>query len=66
MGTLSRLAISAPQLGHRERGLITASPAGTRSATTVMKLPSASPNGNATIAASQTTGANPTVDGGPG
>src|SRR5215471_11179416 len=54
-GTLSRFAISTPQFGHRDRGETTDTPAGTRSVTTVMKLPSASPNGNATIAGSQAT-----------
>src|SRR5437016_10309572 len=56
IGTLSRLAISTPQVGHRERGRTTDSPAGTRAVTTVMKLPSASPSGNVTIARSQPTG----------
>jgi hypothetical protein len=59
---LSRFAISAPQVGHRERGRTTDSPAGTRAVTTVMKLPNASPNGNATIAGSQATDANLTVE----
>src|SRR5205809_1044593 len=54
-GTLSLLAISTPQVGHRERGRTTDSPAGTRAVTTVMKLPSASPSGNVTIARSQPT-----------
>src|SRR5439155_6196610 len=55
IGTLSLLAISTPQMGHRERGRTTDSPAGTRAVTTVMKLPSASPSGNVTIARSQPT-----------
>ena len=46
-GTLSRLRIGAPQDGHRERGWRTDSPFGTRPATTVMKLPAASPRGSA-------------------
>src|SRR5688572_21712128 len=46
-GMLSRFAISAPQLGHRDLGRTTLSPAGTRETTTVMKLPTASPNGRA-------------------
>src|SRR5207247_8171350 len=54
-GTLSRFAISAPQRGHRDRGDTTETPAGTRSVTTVMKLPRARPNGKATIAGSQAT-----------
>src|SRR4029453_8948284 len=54
-GTLSRFAISVPHEGQRERGDTTEVPAGTRSATTVMKLPIASPKGSATIAGSQAT-----------
>src|SRR5436190_8491989 len=55
IGTLSRLAISTPQVGHRDRGWTTDSPAGTRAVTTVMKLPKARPSGNTTIARSQST-----------
>src|SRR5512132_2098832 len=55
IGTLSRLAISTPHVGHRDRGWTTDSPAGTRAVTTVMKLPRARPSGNVTIARSQCT-----------
>src|SRR5512132_1014072 len=55
IGTLSRLAISTPHVGHRDRGWTTDSPAGTRAVTTVMKLPRARPSGNTTIAMSQST-----------
>jgi hypothetical protein len=46
-GMLSRFAISVPHRGHRDLGRTTLSPAGTRETTTVMKLPTASPNGKA-------------------
>src|SRR5436305_5003849 len=60
-GMLSRLRISVPQRGHRDRGATTDSPAGTRAATTVMKLPMARPNTKAT-GASQTVGTTRTLD----
>src|SRR3954452_8744555 len=60
-GMLSRFRISAPHRGHRERGATTDSPAGTRAATTVMKLPIARPNRAAT-GASQTVGTSRTLD----
>ena len=47
---LSRLRISAPQYGHRDRGETTDSFFGTRSTTTVRKLPTTRPNGSATSA----------------
>lgn len=50
---LSRLRISAPQCGHRDRGEMIDSFFGTRSATTVRKLPTTKPKGKATIARTQ-------------
>src|SRR5688500_13854811 len=49
-GMLSRAPISAPHAGHRDRGRTIDSPFGSRYAATVMKLPTTSPNGSATIA----------------
>src|SRR6476646_6120461 len=60
-GILSRFRIVAPHRGHLDRGATTDSPAGTRAATTVMKLPMARPNKAAT-GASQTVGTTRTLD----
>src|SRR2546423_5780269 len=58
-GTLSRFRISVPHDGHRDRGRISDPLTGTRLITTIMKLPTTNPNGNAANARSQIT-PNPT------
>ena len=59
---LSRAPISAPHPGQRDLGRTTDSPFGNRYTATVMKLPTTSPNGRATIARihASSTGPNPT------
>src|ERR671914_2681525 len=49
-GTLSYQASVSPHDMHADAGLTTERPAGTRAATTLRKLPSASPGTNATAA----------------
>src|SRR3989442_1418713 len=56
-GTLSRVAISVPQVGHRERGATIDSLRGTRYVAIVRKLPMARPNSAAnTIRSAVSTG----------
>lgn len=60
---LSADRIGAPQLGHRERGRIIDSPAGTRWIAAVMKLPNAHPSTRAITMGNQLTAMNLRLDG---
>ena len=56
---LSAARIGTRQLGHRERGRTSDSPAGTRSIATVMKLPNANPSTRAIAMGNQLMAVNP-------
>jgi hypothetical protein len=60
---LSADRIGPPQLGHRERGRTSDSPAGTREIATVMKLPKANPSTRAITMGNQLTAVNLRLDG---